>query len=114
LEIPAQFMAMPYLRRHLQLLLTVLYNFIFRAVNTYHCMQLPLYTNLSAYLSRIRAPSLVVWGEHDGMVPIALGRQLAKNICGATWLALPNAYHEWSLLQPKLFACVVEDFISQH
>jgi pimeloyl-ACP methyl ester carboxylesterase len=113
LEIPAQFIAMPHLEMHGKLVRTVLFNWVFRAANTYHCMQLPLYADEQPYLARLRAPCLVVWGERDGMVPLALGRCLAQAIPGAQWLVLPWCYHEWSILQPQLFARIVANFIGQ-
>ncbi len=113
-EIPAQFVAMPNVRIHLKLLLTALFNFVFRAANTYHCMKLPLYVDLSGYLALVRVPTLAVWGENDGMVPLHMGQQLTSKIPGASLLVLPHAYHEWSALQPELFARVVESFIAQH
>ncbi len=114
LEIPAQFITTPRIRLHLKLWLTALFNFSFRTVNIWHCMQLPLYVDQSSSLSLLRVPSLVVWGENDGMVPLVLGRQIATSILGAQWMVLPRCYHEWCMLHPQLFAQIVESFISQY
>ncbi|MBN1890509.1 MAG: alpha/beta fold hydrolase [Thermoflexales bacterium] len=114
LEIPAQFVAMPNVRIHLKLASTALFNFVFRAANAYHCMQLPLYADISGYLPLVRVPTLAVWGENDCLVPLSMGQQLTSKIPGASLLVLPRAYHEWSALQPKVFARVVENFVTQH
>jgi pimeloyl-ACP methyl ester carboxylesterase len=114
LEIPAQFVAMPNVRIHLKLASTALFNFVFRAANAYHCMQLPLYADISGYLPLVRAPTLAVWGENDRLVPLSMGQQLTSKIAGASLLLLPRAYHEWSALQPEVFARVVESFVTQH
>lgn len=113
-EIPAQWVAMPRVRLHLKLFFTALYNCVFRAVNTYHCMQLPLHVDLSSYLPQVHTPSLVIWGENDRMVPLCLGQQLARGLPGARLVVLPRAYHEWSVLQPELFARLVEGFVVHH
>lgn len=114
MEIPAQFVAKPHIRIHSKIIFSALFNFVFRATNTYHCMKLPLYHDLSEHLSQISIPSLVIWGENDGMVPLVIGKQLAEKIPGASLLVLPDAYHEWSALKPELFAQVVERFVAQH
>jgi len=44
-------------------------------------------------LPRIQAPTLVIWGERDGFVPPAHGRQLRESIPGARLLVIPGAYH---------------------
>ena len=44
-------------------------------------------------LERIAAPTLVVWGERDPIMPMLHGRQLAAAISGASFVALPNAGH---------------------
>ena len=41
-----------------------------------------LATDLADRLGRIRAPTLVVWGEHDWLLPIEFGRRLTAAISG--------------------------------
>ena len=38
-------------------------------------------------------PTLVVWGEHDAITPLALGREIAAVIAGARLITLPEAGH---------------------
>jgi 3-oxoadipate enol-lactonase len=47
----------------------------------------------SARLQRITAPTLVVHGERDRILPLANGRLLAAGISGARLIALPDAAH---------------------
>jgi pimeloyl-ACP methyl ester carboxylesterase len=43
--------------------------------------------------SEIRCPVMILWGEEDGWIPIARGRELASRIPGATLHCVPNAGH---------------------
>jgi pimeloyl-ACP methyl ester carboxylesterase len=46
-----------------------------------------------AHLSKIAAPTLLLWGEHDPLVPPAIGRVLREEIPDARLLVLPGAGH---------------------
>ena len=48
---------------------------------------------LAGRLDHIRAPTLVLWGEADRLVPITLGRTLAAGIPRAAFLSVPGAGH---------------------
>jgi pimeloyl-ACP methyl ester carboxylesterase len=61
-------------------------------------------------LARIRAPTLLLWGEKDGMIPIANAADYLRDIPHATLVRLPNLGHvpfeedpEGSLAPVKLF-----------
>ena len=44
-------------------------------------------------LDRIAAPTLVLWGEQDRVIPTALGRALAAGIPRSAFLTVPHAGH---------------------
>jgi pimeloyl-ACP methyl ester carboxylesterase len=46
-----------------------------------------------AKLPSIQAPTLVVWGEHDGICAPTIGRQISASIPGATLVVIPGAGH---------------------
>ncbi|HOP78987.1 MAG TPA: alpha/beta hydrolase [Armatimonadota bacterium] len=46
-----------------------------------------------ASYSRIRVPTLILWGEHDRIIPQPLGRRLASDIKTAIFHQLPNCGH---------------------
>ena len=48
---------------------------------------------LTGRLDRIEAPALVLWGEADRWVPIALGRALAAQLVRSAFLFVPRAGH---------------------
>jgi len=48
---------------------------------------------LAGRLDHIAAPTLVLWGEADRLIPITLGRALAGGIPGAAFLSVARAGH---------------------
>ena len=44
-------------------------------------------------LAQVRAPTLIIWGERDTIVPLALGKQLAECLPRATFIVIPRAGH---------------------
>ena len=53
-----------------------------------------------ARLGRIAAPTLVLHGERDQLVPLANGRTLARRIPGAELRVIPGAGHAYALERP--------------
>jgi pimeloyl-ACP methyl ester carboxylesterase len=49
--------------------------------------------DLRPKLERISAPTLLVWGERDAIVPLALGKQLIRHVRGNQLLVIKNAGH---------------------
>jgi pimeloyl-ACP methyl ester carboxylesterase len=49
--------------------------------------------NLESRLSTISAPASLIWGQHDRVVPVSVGRQLQAAIPGATLDVIPGARH---------------------
>lgn len=41
----------------------------------------------------IRVPTLVMWGEADGVTPLEQGKAIAGLVPGSTWIALPRVGH---------------------
>lgn len=50
-------------------------------------------TDMGPKLDRIRARTLVVWGEHDTAVPLKIGRELARRLPSTTLAVIKNAGH---------------------
>jgi len=67
---------------------------------------------LRQWLHRIKAPTLVVWGEHDGVVPRAVGQAYADGIPGARLVTMPGSAHLPHLEQPEEFARLAGDFLA--
>lgn len=66
---------------------------------------------LAARLAGITVPTLVVWGEADGMVTPAYGREYADAIPGARFEVLPDAGHLPQLETPDALLALLTGFL---
>jgi len=62
--------------------------------------------------SKIRTPTLVIWGDSDRILPPSEGPRLASRIPGAKLVVIPGAGHLPQREQPAAFAQAVADFLS--
>ena len=62
-------------------------------------------------LSRITAPTLIIVGGEDKIVPPAYANEFASRITDASTQTLPNAGHMLMLEQPDQFAAAITDFL---
>lgn len=62
-------------------------------------------------LDEIRAPTLVIHGERDTLVPLSAAREAARRISGARLEVIPGAGH-WPMREyPDLFNRLVDEFL---
>jgi pimeloyl-ACP methyl ester carboxylesterase len=66
---------------------------------------------LKHWLHRISVPTLVLWGESDGIVGPDYGRHYASLIPGAVFETIPLAGHHPELEQPDAFVARVGNFL---
>jgi pimeloyl-ACP methyl ester carboxylesterase len=62
-------------------------------------------------LSSISAPTLVIWGARDGLVPLEHGRILRAGIPNARLLVIPRAHHNPMVDRPAEFNAAVLRFL---
>jgi pimeloyl-ACP methyl ester carboxylesterase len=67
---------------------------------------------LRGRLPRARVPALVLWGAHDGLVPLAHADAYAAGLPDARRVVLPDAAHYPYLEAPEAFARAVADFLA--
>jgi triacylglycerol lipase len=67
--------------------------------------------SIDGQLGALSLPTLVVWGEHDGLVPIALGERYAREIPGARLVVVPAAGHAPMIETPEAFLAALGDFL---
>lgn len=72
--------------------------------------QFPDNARLASYLYRVNVPTLIIWGERDGVVSAAHGRAYQEGISGAELVMLPNSGHLPPVEQPEALAQTVLDF----
>ncbi|HYU75884.1 MAG TPA: alpha/beta hydrolase [Ktedonobacteraceae bacterium] len=63
-------------------------------------------------LAQISTPTLIIWGERDVMLPIALGHALKDALPHATFVTMPHCGHRPMLAQPAQFSKLVLEFIA--
>lgn len=67
---------------------------------------------LKHWLGRISTPTLVLWGDHDGVVSPDYGRAYASLIRGAEFELIEGAGHHPEAEQPERFVQAVTRFLS--
>jgi pimeloyl-ACP methyl ester carboxylesterase len=65
-------------------------------------------------LSRITAPTLVIHGENDRLVPAGNGKLIAENIRGAELVMLKHAGHIFTTDQPEAAQSAILKFLAAH
>ena len=68
---------------------------------------------LRRWLRRISVPTLVLWGESDGIVAPAYGRAYAAEIPGARFETIPGAGHHPHVEQPETFVDRLAAFLKE-
>jgi pimeloyl-ACP methyl ester carboxylesterase len=66
---------------------------------------------LKKRLHRIQAPTLIVWGKHDGLVPPVYAQEFANRIANARVEMVEQAAHAPQLEQLEAVSALVRDFL---
>jgi 2-hydroxy-6-oxonona-2,4-dienedioate hydrolase len=67
---------------------------------------------LDNVIGGIAAPTLIVWGEQDEMIPLTVGQRLQKLIAGSKLEVIPQCGHLPALEKPAEFARRVLEFLA--
>ena len=70
------------------------------------------YRKLTSRLGRVKAPTLIVWGAQDRLLPLPLGEAYHHGIAGSTLTTIERCGHLPPLEQPERFADVVLKFLA--
>lgn len=65
---------------------------------------------LRRWLHRVRVPSLVIWGEDDGVAAPGYGRKLCRSLPDARFEPIPRAGHYPQIERPGEVAAAIERF----
>jgi len=66
---------------------------------------------LKKRIHRIKAPTLIIWGEHDGLVPPAYGPEFQRNIPGSRLVTLSKTAHVPMVEEQDAFVKLITDFL---
>jgi pimeloyl-ACP methyl ester carboxylesterase len=75
--------------------------------------QFPDNPKLRHYLYRVRAPTLVVWGEGDGFVSVDHGKAYHQGIGHSEFVILPHSAHLPHIEQPQACGAIMLDFLKR-
>jgi pimeloyl-ACP methyl ester carboxylesterase len=67
---------------------------------------------LTQLLHRIEVPTLLIWGENDGVTPVAYGEGYAERIPGAQFRVVKEAGHYPHIEQPESFLGALRAFLA--
>lgn len=67
--------------------------------------------DLTGYMEKIRIPSLLLWGEDDGIVPVRIAREMAKLIRNSKITLISHARHGAPWTHGDLFVTKTQDFL---
>ncbi len=67
--------------------------------------------NLSGRLGEIEAPTLIVWGEKDALIPVRYARKFQKEIKGSHMTIIKSSGHTPYFEKPDDFSAVVLEFL---
>jgi pimeloyl-ACP methyl ester carboxylesterase len=76
--------------------------------------QFPDHPKLVSYLHRGKCPTLVVWGEADGVVPVSHGEVYQAEIMQAELAVLSACGHLPPIERPEPFAATVLHYLERH
>ena len=68
---------------------------------------------LKRRIHRMSQPTLILWGEHDGLVPPAYGEDFRALIPGSRLELVPDAAHLVTAEQPERVAELVNGFLAE-
>jgi pimeloyl-ACP methyl ester carboxylesterase len=69
--------------------------------------------HIDDHLPRIAVPSLVVWGRHDPLTPLALGERIASSIAGSELVIFDDAAHSPNVERPERFNFLLREFLGR-
>jgi hypothetical protein len=68
--------------------------------------------NISSYIAKLRAPTLLIWGQQDTLAPPRTGRVLAQLLPQARLVEIERAAHVPMEEAPERFRAVLEPFLA--
>jgi pimeloyl-ACP methyl ester carboxylesterase len=68
---------------------------------------------LGKWLHRVNVPTLLIWGENDGLVPSSFAEAYRASIPGAKLAMIPKAGHAPFEEQPDAFLAAFRDFLER-
>jgi pimeloyl-ACP methyl ester carboxylesterase len=68
---------------------------------------------LDGHLGAIHAPTLILWGRQDRLVPLQFGESMQRGIAGAKLIVFDHCGHGPMIECPRAFETALENFLTQ-
>ncbi len=68
---------------------------------------------LKKRIHRIKAPTLIVWGEQDGLIPPVYGPEFQRLIPGSRLEVIPDTAHVPMSERPEEWVGIVKGFLQE-
>lgn len=82
-------------------------------VPTYHALNAINHIELTACLQKIRVPTLILFGDHDNVVPVSEGQHAKEHIPNSKVILYERCGHSPIIECPERFVADVKAFLSQ-
>lgn len=69
--------------------------------------------NLVSAMEAVSVPCLLLWGEYDIIVPVAIAERMHRLIVGSQLVVIPETDHGVPFKEPEIFASYVERFLKK-
>ncbi|NOZ11588.1 MAG: alpha/beta fold hydrolase [Gammaproteobacteria bacterium] len=69
---------------------------------------------ISSRYSEITLPTVIIWGQEDTIVPVAMGERLHRAIKGSGFFVLERCGHMPHMECPRRTVTTIENFLQQH
>jgi pimeloyl-ACP methyl ester carboxylesterase len=69
---------------------------------------------LQAMLGKVQAPTLIVWGKQDRIIPLECATLFEQSIPGAALQVVDECGHFGHLEKPDELAAIVREFVSRY
>ena len=110
-ELPQQIAQLTWIRL-LKVIQAMGHNLVFRTRHLITGAKIALQEDIRPWLSEIKAPCLVLWGEGDRFTPLKTGYSLVETISNSQLQIVPEGYHEDCMMQPEAIATITLDFLT--
>lgn len=99
---------------NLLFLKSMAYNLLFNRKSIFHALVMPIHDDIFSIAQQIEQKTMIIWGEKDRTTPLEMGFTLSQYIPKSDLEVMCGPYyHEWSVLYPRKFAAIINDFINR-
>jgi pimeloyl-ACP methyl ester carboxylesterase len=92
-------------------LIHLLQQLLSHPINFWYNTCQPFRSDLSQYLSQLKAPTMIAWGEQDHTMPVKLANDLHRQLSSSELFIFKEGSHDWPLTHPHIFSEAVREWM---